>query len=65
MSKAHRDHDVRCQICEETYCCDEGFSCPSKMCDSCGEKMNALQPAAQDLFEILLKRVVRLEDRKS
>lgn len=57
----HRNHDATCETCGETYECDEGFSCPSKMCDGCGEKMNALQPAAQDLVEILLKRIVSLE----
>ena len=65
MSKTHKGHDAVCQICEEAYECLDGFSCPSKTCDSCGEKMNSLQPAAQDLFEIVLRRIARLEGRKS
>ncbi len=43
MSEAHRDHEVVCDVCGETFFCDEGFSCPSRMCDSCGDKMNELQ----------------------
>lgn len=64
MKSSHDHKDVRCDVCGEEFWCVDGFSCHSRVCDYCGEKMNELQPAARDLIEILLHRIVKLERKR-
>lgn len=61
MSKNYHEH--LCQFCAEEFKCD-GWACSDELCRDCKHRLADLQPAAKTLFEILLKRISRLERRE-
>jgi hypothetical protein len=61
MSNDYHDHN--CQFCTEEFECQGGFSCSDNLCRDCKHRLQDLQPAAKTLMEVLMKRIVRLEEK--